>query len=114
MADKFLFILTDVKQNPIQAIQGQLFGMSPSNANKWIHLLPTVLHQAFADQDLLPTRTAAALAVRLARPKTEAPSTAPLVGMMVLHGQSSDRKILKSRKTTPVARRSGTRAKPSA
>jgi hypothetical protein len=28
MADKLLFILTYVKQNPIQAIQGQLFGMS--------------------------------------------------------------------------------------
>jgi hypothetical protein len=24
-----------VKQNPIQAVQGQLFGMSQSNANKW-------------------------------------------------------------------------------
>src|SRR5262245_35318133 len=39
MADKLLFILTSVKQNPIQEVQGQLFGMSQSNANKWMHLL---------------------------------------------------------------------------
>jgi hypothetical protein len=27
-------------------VQGQLFGMSQSNANKWIHLLHAVLNQA--------------------------------------------------------------------
>jgi hypothetical protein len=58
MADKLLFILTYVKQNPIQEIQGQLFGMSQSNANKWIHLLHPVLNQTLADQQLLPARTA--------------------------------------------------------
>ena len=46
IADKLLFMLTYVKQNPIQEVQGQLFGMSQSNANKWIHLLHTVLHLA--------------------------------------------------------------------
>ena len=46
MADKLLFILTYLKQNPIQEVQGQLFGMSQSNANKWIHLLHPVLNQA--------------------------------------------------------------------
>jgi Helix-turn-helix of DDE superfamily endonuclease len=54
MADKLLFILTYVKQNPIQALQGQLFGMSQSNANKWIHLLHTVLNQALGQQERLP------------------------------------------------------------
>ena len=34
MADKRLFILTYVKQNPTQEMQGQLFGMSPSHANR--------------------------------------------------------------------------------
>jgi hypothetical protein len=58
IADKLLFILTYVKQNPIQEVQGQLFGMSQSNANKWIHLLHTVLNQALAHQDLLPARNA--------------------------------------------------------
>jgi hypothetical protein len=113
MADKLLFILTYVKQNPIQEIQGQLFGMSQSKANKWIHLLHTVLNQALADQDLLPARTAAELAALLAKPKTEAPSTAPLLGMLVLSGRSSGRKLPRSKKHTTVARRSGTRSKTS-
>ena len=46
IADKRLFILTYLKQNPIQEMQGQLFGMSQSHANKWIHLLHAVLNQA--------------------------------------------------------------------
>src|SRR5215475_13338736 len=46
MADKLLFILSYLRQNPIQEVQGQLFGMSQSNANKWIHLLHAVLNQA--------------------------------------------------------------------
>jgi Helix-turn-helix of DDE superfamily endonuclease len=46
IADKLLFMLTYVKQHPIQEVQGQLFGMSQSHANKWIHLLHTVLNQA--------------------------------------------------------------------
>jgi hypothetical protein len=46
LADKRLFILTYVKQTPIQAVQGQLFGMSQSNANTWIHILQPLLNQA--------------------------------------------------------------------
>jgi hypothetical protein len=113
MADKLLFILTYMKQNPIQDIQGQLFGMSQANANKWIHLLHTVLNQALADQDLLPVRTADELAALLAKPKTEVPSTAPLFGVMVLSDPSSVRKILRRKKNTTVARRSVTRSKTS-
>jgi hypothetical protein len=79
MADKLLFILTYMKQNPIQEMQGQLFGMSQSNANKWIHLLHPVLNQALAGQELLPARTADALAAMLAMQPTEDPSTAPFL-----------------------------------
>jgi hypothetical protein len=46
IADKLLFILTYVKQHPLQAVQGQLFGMSQAHAHKWIHLLHTVLNHA--------------------------------------------------------------------
>lgn len=113
MADKLLFILSYVKHHPIQELQGQLFGMSQSNANKWIHLLHAVLNQALADQDLLPARTADALAALFTKHRTEATSTSPLFGMMVRSGQSSVRKILRSRKNTTVARRSGTRSKTS-
>jgi len=113
MADKLLFILSDLTHHPIQELQGQLLEMSQANANKWIHRLHAVLHQALADQELLPARTAEELAVLLAKHKTAAISTSPLFGMMVLTGQSSGRKIPKSRKKTPVARRSGTHAKTS-
>lgn len=46
MADTLLFMLTSLKQNPIQEVQGQLLGMSQSHANQWLHLLHTVLNQA--------------------------------------------------------------------
>jgi hypothetical protein len=77
MADKLLFILTYVKQNPIQEMQGQLFGMSQSNANKWIHVLHPVLNQALADQELLPARTAAELAAMFKTHATDGSSTPP-------------------------------------
>jgi hypothetical protein len=46
LADKQLFMLTYVKQNPVQEVPGQLCGMSQSNANTWVHLLHAVLNQA--------------------------------------------------------------------
>jgi len=113
MADKLLFILTYLQQNPIQAVQGQLFGLSQSNANKWLHLLHTVLNRALAHQDLLPARTADELAVLLARHQAEGGSTPPLFGRMGRNARFSGRKIRRSRKTMTVARRSVTRAKPS-
>jgi Helix-turn-helix of DDE superfamily endonuclease len=83
IADKLLFILTYLRQNPLQAVQGQLFGMSQSKATKWMHLLHTVLHQALAHQELLPARTAHDLAVMLAGQRTAGVPLSPLVGMMV-------------------------------
>ena len=113
IADKLLFILTYVKQNPIQEIQGQLFGMSQSNANKWIHLLHAVLNQALADQDLLPARTADELAALLTPHNTKATSTSPLFGMMVLNGPSSVRKTRRSSKSITVGRKNDPRSKTS-
>jgi hypothetical protein len=111
MADKLLFILTYLKQNPIQEVQGQLFGLSQSNANKWIHLLHTVLNLALAQQDLLPARTAEELAALLATTPSKEGSAPPLFGMMVLNDQSSVRRIPRSSKNITVARRSATRSK---
>lgn len=56
--DKLLFILVYLKQAPTQTLHGQLFGLSQSNANKWIHLLHHVLNHALATQGCLPARTA--------------------------------------------------------
>src|SRR6266508_1124612 len=112
-ADKLLFILTYLKQNPIQEVQGQLFGMSQSNANKWIHLLHTVLNQALAQQELLPARTADDLAAMLTTPPSEAHSPSPLFFMMGPNDPSSVRKTLKISKSITVARRNATRSKTS-
>jgi hypothetical protein len=109
-ADKRRFIRTYVKQNPIQQVQGQLFGMSPSQANKWIHRLHPVLHQALADQELLPARTADDLAAMLTIPATEASAPSSLFFMMGLNGPSSVRTTRRSSKNVTVASRKATRA----
>jgi hypothetical protein len=112
-ADKQLFILTYMKQNPIQEVQGQLFGMSQSNANKWIHLLHAVLNQALAHQDLLPARNADDLAVILAAKRTEGGPLPPLFGMMVLSDRSTAQPIPRTNRNTTAARRSAIRSKTS-
>jgi hypothetical protein len=113
IADKRLFILTYVKQHPIQEVQGQLCGMSQSNANKWIHVLHPVLNQALADQERLPARTAAEFADMFEPYAADGSSTPPLFGMMAPNVRFSARPIPKSNKNTTVARRSVTRAKTS-
>src|SRR5215510_429113 len=113
MADKLLFMLTDLKQHVIQDVQGQLFGMSQSHTNQWIHLWHPVLNAALAAPQLLPARTADELAARLARPETAEASTCPLLCPMGPNAPSSVHKILRSRKNMTAARRSVTRAKTS-
>jgi hypothetical protein len=111
LADKRLFMLTYVKQHPIQEVQGQLFGMSQSHANTWIHVLHPVLNQALADQERLPARTAAAFAAMF---ETHAPggrSTIPRVDIMAPNVRSTVRPIPKSHKHITVARRRVTRSK---
>jgi hypothetical protein len=112
-ADKQLFILTYVKQNPIQEVQGQLFGMSQSNANKWIHLLHAVLNQALAHQELLPARNANEFAVMLAAKRPEGVPQPPLFGMMALSDRSIAPPIPRTSRNTTAARRSATRSRTS-
>jgi hypothetical protein len=112
-ADKLLFILTYLKQNPIQEVQGQLFGMSQSNANKWIHLLHAVLNQSLAHQELLPARTADDLAVMLAAKRTAGVPLSPLFGMMALSDRSTAQPIQRTNRNTTAARRSAIRSKTS-
>jgi Helix-turn-helix of DDE superfamily endonuclease len=106
-ADKLLFTLPYVKQNPIQEVQGQLFGMSQSHANKWIHLRHPGLNHALANQELLPARTAAEFADMF---ETDRSSTTPLFGMMAPNVRFNARPIPKSHKNTTVARRRVTRS----
>jgi hypothetical protein len=109
-ADKLLVILTSVKQNPLQALQGQLLGMSQSNANTWMHLLHTVLNRALAHQELLPARNADGLAVMFATKRMESVPQPPLVGMMARSDRAIARPIPRNNKHTTAARKSATRS----
>src|SRR3989442_12900914 len=88
MADKRLFMLTDFTQHPLPGVQGQLFGMSQSHANHWIHLRHAVLNQALAPQEWLPPRTADDGAAMFATARA-ADVPIPLVGMMGPGAQST-------------------------
>jgi hypothetical protein len=70
--DKLLFALVYTKTYPLQVVQGQLFGMSQSSANEWIHFLVPVLATALDDLGVLPEREGAQVA-RHARRRAEPP-----------------------------------------
>jgi Helix-turn-helix of DDE superfamily endonuclease len=112
-ADKLLFILTYLKQHPIQEVQGPLVGMSQSHANKWIHVLHPGLNQTLADQEQLPARTAAEFAELFQTHATDGRSPTPLFGMMALNVRSTVQRIPKDNKNITAARRSVTRSKTS-
>jgi len=86
--DRLLFILTYLKQNPIQQVQGQLFGMTQSNVSKWVHLLLDILLQALAAQDVLPARTPQDLAAYLEQNRrVDDPEAPPFFATMVPNDQ---------------------------
>jgi hypothetical protein len=113
IADKQLVILTYVQQHPIQEVQGQLLGRSPSNAHKWMHLLHAVLKQALAHPERLPARNADEFAVMLAAKRTAEVPLSPLVGMMARSDRSTAPPIPRTSRTTTAARRSATRSRTS-
>ncbi len=63
--DKLLFILIYLKQGSLQEEQATLFEMHQPDANKWIHLLHTLLNRTLAALGELPAREAAELEQRL-------------------------------------------------
>src|SRR5262250_818898 len=63
--DRLLFILTYVKTYTLQVVQGRLFGMVQSKANRWIHVLLPVLLAALRALGDAPARSLTALAQRL-------------------------------------------------
>lgn len=54
--EKLFFILTCLKTNNLQSVQGALFGISQPKANLWIHCLHPALNQALEHLDMLPAR----------------------------------------------------------
>jgi hypothetical protein len=63
--DRLLFILSYVKTNNLQVIHGELFKMSQSKANQWIHALLPVLLAALRKGGYAPARSMDELAHRL-------------------------------------------------
>jgi len=53
---KLLFSLVYQKTYPLQALLGEVFEISQSRVNRWIHRLLPVLQQALDDLGVLPTR----------------------------------------------------------
>ena len=54
---KLLFILTYQKTYPLQVVMGELFGMSQSAANQWIHRLLPIVREALKTLKVTPERT---------------------------------------------------------
>src|SRR5262245_41456512 len=54
--DKLLFVLVYLKTYPLQAVLGQLFGISTSQANYWLHHLLPVPRLALDELGVLPER----------------------------------------------------------
>src|SRR5438309_3158196 len=75
--DQLLFVLVYLKTYPLQVMLGQLFGISTSQANYWLHHLLPVLRAALDDLGVLPERKGARVArCPVAPPGTEAVSIA--------------------------------------
>lgn len=71
--DKLLFILVHIKQNLTQEVQGDLFGMIQSDANKWLQVLRPVLYRALQQLDAIPAHLATIAADTETRSSNHAP-----------------------------------------
>jgi hypothetical protein len=65
-ADKLLFVLVYLKTYPLQVVLGQLFGVSTSQANYWLHHLLPALRSALDDLFLSGTHPGTAHDKRIA------------------------------------------------
>ena len=59
---KLLFSLVYLKTYPLQALLGELFGLSQSRANRWLQRLLPMVKQALEDLGVLPSREPAQFA----------------------------------------------------
>jgi hypothetical protein len=115
--DRLLFILSYLKVAALQVAHGALFGMSQSNANKWIHVLLVVLHQTLLDLHDVPARHLRALEQRLAELQAQevvtarTDDTAPLSPFFTMAPTALSRapKTKMSKARVIVARNNGTR-----
>lgn len=62
-AAQLFFILSYLKTNNLQSVQGALFGLTQPDVNVWVHLLQPLLQQTLATLQVLPARQMSALAL---------------------------------------------------
>jgi hypothetical protein len=106
--DRLLFILSYLKVAALQVAHGALFGMTQSNANKWIHVLLVVLHQTLSDLGDAPARHLHSLRQRLAEVQTSEDNASSLFFTTVPNDRSHAPKIAMSKKRVIAARKSVT------
>jgi len=106
--DRLLFMLCYLKVAALQVAHGALFGMSQSNANKWIHVLLVVLQQTLRDLGDAPARHLQALEGRLAELRASQADAPPLFFTMARSDRLPAPKIAMSKKRVIAARKSGT------
>src|SRR2546430_10614181 len=126
--DRLLFILVHLKTYALQVVQGRLFGMVQSKANRWIHVLLPALLVALRTLGDAPARSLTALAQRLGvseadaaavvapleeapTPLATAPTTgpaSPLLPMMAPNDALSAPKTLLNRPRVRAARKKTT------
>jgi hypothetical protein len=95
--DRLLFMLTSVKTYALQVVQGRLFGMVQSQANRWIHVLLPALLVALRALGDAPARSLTALAQRLGISEADAAT-------VVTHGDPTFPHATPGRPlTTPVS-----------
>jgi len=132
LQDRLFFLLTYLKTYSLQVVQGRLFGMGQSKANKWIHILLPALQVALRTLGDSPARSLAALAQRLGVSEAQAVSLvksleetpppveplsspdvagkdSPLLPMMAPRGASCAPKTLLNRPIVIAARKKITR-----
>ena len=130
--DRLFFLLTYLKTYSLQVVQGRLFGMGQSKANKWIHVLLPALQAALRTLGDTPARSLTALAQRLGVSEADAASVvapleespppvsplsstpsagqaSPLLPMTAPNGASSAPKTLLNRPIVIAARKKTTR-----
>jgi hypothetical protein len=119
--DRLLFLLSYLKVASLQVAHGATFGMTQSNANKWLHILLVVLHQTLRDLGDAPARHLVTLRERLAslqadeqreeqaaRQAGDDAATAPLFITMAPSDPSPARMTMLNRKRIIAARKSVT------
>ena len=107
--DRLLFILSYLKVAALQVAHGALFGMSQSNANKWIHVLLVVLQQTLRDLGDAPARHLQALEGRLADLRASQADAPALFFTTARNDRLGAPKIAMSKKRVLAARKSAIR-----